>query len=208
MIPRGTQAWREAHRGKISASDAQSLLARVGSKRRAQLIERVALNVLDDEGLETEEFPEPWAEQHEIDLKEAAVGYRTWAAQQENAVPLSEGGLIEHPVFPWLVASPHLLAGDDGCVLLRPRQTLKRYHEQRGKLSRAYRARVQLTLFVCAPRKWCSVADYYSGGGLVPDRIHVCRVELENEWFQEHVVPQLAELWQSIRAASVTRTPC
>jgi hypothetical protein len=200
VIPRGTQEWREAHRGKVSASDAGAILARVGSKRRAQLVERLALNVLDGEGLETEEFPEPWQEQHEADLREAAAGFRLWFEQSNDGhLTVIDGGLFEHPVFPGLVASPHLLLGDAGCVLLRPRHTLKSYHEHRGKLSRAYRARVQLTLFVCR-RQWCTVADFWGGRGLVPDRIHAQRVELENEWFQEHVVPALVALWQSLRA--------
>lgn len=206
MIPRGTQAWREAHRGKISASDAGALLAREGTKRRAQLVERVALNVLDGEGLETEEFPEPWVEQHERDLKEAAVGYRKWAQTQSPQPVVREGGLIEHRAFTWLVASPHLLLDDDGCALLRPHRTLSAYHDARGRLLRAYRARVQLTLFVCS-RSWCHVADFWSGAGLVGDRIHVQRVELENEWLQEHVFPHLVALWRSIREMSPARPP-
>lgn len=200
MIPRGTQEWREAHRGKVSAADAAAVLARTGSKRRSQLIERLARNVLDGEGTETEEFPEPWTERHEQDLKAAAVGFRKWWTGDEVA----DGGLIEHPAFPWLVASPHLLLGDDGCVLLRPRLTLRAYHEQRGKLSRAYRARVQLTLFV-AKRKWCMVADFWSGAGIVTDRLNAMRVELEGEWLQEHVFPRLVSLWASVRTASDTR---
>lgn len=208
MIPRATAEWRRAHRGKLSASDAKALLARVGSKRRAELVERVSLNVLDGEGLETEEFPEPWAERHELDLKEAAAGYRTWAeTAQEGAGAVADGGLFEHPAFPWLVASPHLLVGAEGCVLLRPRHTLRAYHAERGKLSRAWRARAQLTLFVCR-RRWCEVADFHSGGGRWPDRIHVQRVELENEWLQEHVFPPLVAVWQDVSAASASRPPC
>jgi hypothetical protein len=194
MIERGTQQWREAHRGVITPSDAPAFLARVGTKARARLVDRLVLDV-EGHGLHTDEFPEPWAERHEQDLIAALAAFKR-ARPSDRVVA---GGLVVHPAFSWLAASPHALVNDDGTAWLRYRSTLRSLFARRGFLTIANRARVQLELFVTG-RAWCDVVDYWNGGGLVPDKLDVFRVERDNEWLQERVFPPLVALWRDVTA--------
>ena len=97
---RGTQEWREAHRGKVSASDIPALLSSKHSQRYQQLLERL---VLDESGPNhTDEYPEPWQEKHERDLKIALASY-----SKEVGREYVSPGLFQCASIPVLVASPH-----------------------------------------------------------------------------------------------------
>jgi hypothetical protein len=195
---RGDEAWRRAHRGKITPSDAAAFLARPGTRRRRALVERL---VLDVEGVEqhTDEHPDPWAEQHEVDVRVAIAAYR-----RETGASVVTPGMIGSDVLTWLACSPHGL-GDGGVVHTRTRRTARVFHVERGKMRLADRVRAQLTAWIC-DAAWCDVVDVWVPGYGLPDRQCIVREIASHEWVSENVLPQLTTVWRDVAASLQARS--
>lgn len=188
---RGTEEWRREHRCRVSASDVDAALARRGTKKYGELVDRLARN-FDGFGDETEEYPDPWHERHEEELRAALAAYRLETAEEVRQV-----GLVLHDELTWLAASPHGLVGDRGAVLFRIRHSLKVFHRERLALRPRDEARAQVTMFVC-DLAWVDVVDYWDGRGEVPDRISPRRVDRDHAWFSAKVLPRLVTLWGDV----------
>lgn len=205
LVPeRGTPAWRAAHRGHITASDAAGFLARPGTKRYAEVVNRLTLD-FEGHGLHTDEHPDKWVEKHEEDLRVALSNYRK-VTGRDVEVP----GFVTHDKYTWCGCSPHGLIGSAGMLHFRIRESLRTWYS-RTELSRADRARVQLMMFVCE-RQWCDVVDYWSGNGMVPDRMREQRVQFDHGWLLATVFPRLVGLWDAVRSnlrqrAAIEETP-
>lgn len=194
LVPeRGTEAWRAAHRGHICASDAAGILASPGTDRYNELVRRLVLD-FEGHGLHTDEHPEPWAERHEDDLRGAVASYRRKTGRDVE-VP----GFVTHDQHTWLGCSPHGLIGSSGMLHFRVRESLRTWHN-RAEVTRADRARVQLSMFICG-RTWCDVIDYWNGGGVVADRMREQRVEFDHLWLLSAVIPRVRSLWNSVRSS-------
>lgn len=189
-MKRGTQEWREAHSRRLSASDIGSALARRGTKRYASLVERLVLDFEIGADHRTE-HPDPWAEQHAIDLVAALAIYR-----KASRADIVEPGLLACESLPWLIATPHALVGDDGCLWLRTHRTMRGLHGR--KFTTRDRARSEITMFVCG-RSWIDVADTYDGRGEWQDRIEIKRHPFNYDWLSDNVLPRLVTLWGDVR---------
>lgn len=193
---RGTEEWRRAHRCRVSASDVDAAMARRGSKKYAALVDRLVRN-FDGFGDPEEEYPDPWHEQHEAELRTALAAYR-----RETEVDVTEVGLVVHDGLSWLAASPHGLVGDRGAVQFRVRHRLRGFGAK--PLSRRDRARAQVTMFVC-DLAWVDVVDYWDGRGDLPDKLAHRTVERDHGWFSDEVLPRLVTLWGDVSATRRAR---
>lgn len=188
---RGTPLWRELHHRRVSASDAEALLARRDSKRYRSLVERL---VLDFEVPDHRtEHPDPWHETHEERLRAGLAEYRRRTRQSVLAT-----GLCAADTMPWLCASPHGLIGHRGCVHIRPRRSMRSFHSAQGEVSERERARLELVMFVC-DREWIDVVDYWDGEGRVPDLFNRKRMTHSFDWLGDNVLPRLITLWQDVK---------
>lgn len=188
---RDTPAWRQAHRGKVSASDARAIMAADGTKLRRALVERI---VLDREGVDqhTDEHPDPWRDAHEASLRCALGAYRAQVGQIDPA-PLCASSELT-----WLLAAGHGVV-DGGLVLFRCRETLHAYSARAGRMDRATRVRTQLTAFVCEVAR-IDVVDFLDGLGRIEDRLAVTRVWADRPWLEATVWPRLVSLWGAVSA--------
>lgn len=197
---RGTPEWRQAHRCKVSASDMRALLARRTSKRYGALVERL---VYDFEGIgqHTDEHPDPWAEQHELDLTAGVARYAR--AIGPDGFKVQRIGLCQDATFSWLVASPHALVDNYGCLQLRIRKRARSWHEKHAAIADAELARAQVTMRVCG-REWCDLVDVWDAGdGL--GKISRRRLHFDAKFFLEKVVPACVRFWQDVGAARAER---
>jgi hypothetical protein len=191
---RGTPGWREAHRRRLCASDMPALFTRRGCKTYTALVDRLVLD-FEGVGLHTDEHPDPWHEQHEIDLVAGVARY----GRCLGTSTITRVGFVQDDLFTWLGASPHALVDEDGCVLVRCRRTAKSWHENHAEISTPEIARAQVTMRVCG-RDWCDVVDVWDpGDGL--GRISRRRVPYSQRFFLEDVVPKCVLLWQAVAAA-------
>lgn len=167
-------------------------IARRGSKRYNSLIDRL---VLDFESIEqhTDEHPDPWHEQHETDLASAILTY-----EKKSGFIVDTVGLVEHDMISWLAASPHGLVGDDGCIHIRVRTSLRSLKAGRDKMTRAEQARYQATMFVCE-REWIDVVDWLDGGTLVPDAAQRQRLTFDYRWFSDTVMANIVFVWRDVQ---------
>lgn len=193
---RGTPEWRAAHRCRVGASDVPAILAGRGRKVYQKLVDRL---VLDFEGVENHvvEHPDSWHEEHEDEIKFAVSRYGNLTGETLERV-----GCVQHPKMTWLVASPHALVGETGCVHVRTRAHLRTWRERHTELSRVEFARVQTVMCVCE-RAWCDVVDYWHGGDV--ERIARQRVDVDAKFFTEDVLPRAAVLWQDVASRRAER---
>lgn len=187
---RGTEAWRAAHRRRVCASDAVAFMARVGTKRRHELIERLVLDI-EGIGQHTDETPDPWAEQHETDVAVAVAAYR-----RATATDVARAGMIASQHLTWLVCTPHGLT-PEGVVWTRTKRTLRSYTAKRGVLTRVDRVRALLMAWICE-RDWCDVVDVWVPGLGLDDRLCITRELASHAWVSENVMPPLVSLWRDV----------
>ncbi len=192
LVPeRGTEMWRAAHRSHICASDSKLFMARPGTKAYTSLVNRLVLD-FEGHGLHTDETPDPWEEQHEIDLIAALAHYRR--STQRSVITT---GFVTHSKFTWLGASPHGFLGSRGLLHFRIRKSLRAWHAHPAP-NRSELARLQLSMAIC-DRNWCELVDYWSGEGRVPDRMTSRRIEFDHTWLLTNAFPRLVALWDQIR---------
>ncbi len=188
-LERDTPEWRRAHRACVSASDSRAIMADDGTRARRELIERI---VLDREGIDRheDEQPDPWRDAHEASLRSALAAYRRAIGPIEPAPLCCAQGST------WLLAAAHGVTAS-GMVLFRCRATLRSYSIRSGRVERAWRARAQLTAFVCEVGR-VDVVDFLDGQGRIQDRLNVHRIYADKPWLEAAVFPRLVALWGSV----------
>ncbi len=186
---RGTPEWRAAHRCKISASDAGAFMAAAGTKARQALIDRL---LLDFQGIDDhrDDHPDPWMEQHEVELKAAVEAYG-----KSRRVPVRTPGLIGSDTLSWLVCSPHGLT-ESAVIMTRTRRTMQAWAEGRWRFSRAERVKAQLTAWICG-LPFVRVVDVCFYGTRV--RLHVHEEHTSFEWLSATALVKLVSVWNDLQ---------
>ena len=169
----GTDEWRQARCGWVTASRMSDMLAQIKSGgygatrdryRMEKIVERLT-NEPQDNGFTSV------AMQKGIDTEpEARAAYAFM-----NDSKVEECGFIPHPTIPWLGCSPDGLINDDGVLEIKCPEGPQhwrtiRYDEIKGE----YQWQIQ-TALACCQRKW---ADFVSYNPVFPTnrRLKVIRV--------------------------------
>ncbi len=195
----GTQEWRDARRGKITASAARLAIGRPGTKGRADYILKL---VHDWEGvpdLEDEETP-PWF----LDGKYFESWARGWYSWQFDAV-VKETGFIVHDDYSWLGCSPDGLIGDDGMLEVKFRKSLRTFHEHASiGVNKPVMAQVQTQLFVC-DRRWCDYVNYWRSDDHELEKGRCKRIDRDQPYIDNVLLPAFVKIWTEAQALLLSR---
>jgi hypothetical protein len=169
-----------------------AVLARRGTRKYSELIERLVLD-FEGHGLHTDEHPDPWAEQHEVELAAAVASFRALTGRRVDLV-----GYCEDDALTWLGCTPHALVDADAVLYARCRQHLRTLRERAAQISTAEHARVQVLLHVTG-RAHCHVFDFWDShsGGLY-DQTHVQMVLRDREYFDAVILPRCTQVWADV----------
>ena len=177
----GSAEWLAARAGKISASRAADLMAKLKSGKPAQsrenLLWQLAIERLT--GKKSETFQSAWMERGLLLEPEARQAY-----EDHELVSVEEVPIVFHPDYDFVSCSPDGLVGDDGLVELKcltaanhGKALLENQH------ARDYYAQAQMQMWVCG-RAWCDLTAFH------PDypehlRLAICRVHREDDFIAE-----------------------
>jgi putative phage-type endonuclease len=179
-MEQGTEEWRRARCGKVTASRVSDVLAKVKSGPSASrknymaelLIER--LTGVPNEGFFSKEMD--WGKKHEAAAREL-YEFRTGNL-------IDTVGMIDHPLIPMAGASPDGIIGADGLGEFKCPNTATHLETILGKsIPKDYADQMQWQM-ACTGRRWC---DFVSYDPRMPEemRLHIQRVERDEAKIRE-----------------------
>lgn len=172
----GDDMWEYARKGRVTASSIGHVLAGHGTKSRFEY--RMQL-CLDLEGVEDFRDSAHWFEDGRR-FEGHARGWYEW-----NVAPVTETGFVLHDEYNWLGASPDGLVGDDGCIEIKYRKTLKTFHDSNIKpIPRLYESQMQTQMWVMG-RAWCDYVNYWRSDEHGKEQAHVRRIERDDGRIRE-----------------------
>lgn len=192
----GTDEWEVARKGRITASSIAHVLAGRGTKSRYEY--RMQL-CMDLEGIEDFRDSASWFEDGRR-YEGHARGWYNW-----NVAEVQEVGFVLHDDYNWLGASPDGLVGNDGCIEIKYRKTLKTFHDSNIKnVPRGYLSQMQTQMWVC-DRQWCDYVNYWRDEGTQKEQAHVRRIYRDNGRIRELEEAALI-FWGEVLKLYQTRT--
>jgi len=163
----GTDEWELARKGRITASSIGHVLAGKGTKSRFDYIMQLCLDL---EGIEDFRDSAHWFEAGRM-YEGHARGWYDW-----NVAKVKETGFVLHDEYNFIGASPDGLVGDDGCIEIKYRKTLKTFHESQIKpIGRLYESQVHTEMWICN-RSWCDYVNYWRDDKFDKEQAHVRRI--------------------------------
>ena len=172
----GDDRWEVARKGRVSASAIGNVLAGHGTKSRYEY--RLQL-CMDLEGVEDFRDSAIWFEDGRR-YEGHARGWYDW-----NVAECKETGFVLHDEYNWLGASPDGLVGEDGCIEIKFRKSLRTYHDSNIKnVPRAYYSQMQTVMWVCN-RQWCDYVNYWRDDSSQKEQAHVRRIERDDGRIRE-----------------------
>lgn len=166
MMQQGTQEWREARLGKVTASRVADVVARTksgwGASRDNYMAELVAERLT---GVAYEGFTSA-AMQWGTDTEP----YARDAYQFYQGVSVEEVGFVQHPSINMAGASPDGLVGDDGLVEIKcPNTSTHISTLRRRNVPEKYATQMQWQM-ACTGRQWC---DFVSFDPRMPEELRL-----------------------------------
>lgn len=192
MIVQGTEAWRQARLGRVTASRIADVVAKTKSGWGAMRFNYMADLIAERLTGEAVEGFKSAAMQRGTDTEpQARAEYEFF-----RDVEVIEAGFVEHPTIAMAGASPDGFVGDDGLIELKCPLTKTHIDTLLGSsLDGTYVKQIQWQL-ACTGRAWC---DFVSFDPRMPEdlRLFVRRVPRDAEMIVEleaAVVEFLAEV--------------
>ena len=198
VLEQGSDAWKQARLGRVTASRVSDVIAKTnsgwGAGRKNYLAELIAERLT---GVAAEGFTNAamkWGTDTEPLARAAYEFFRDSEVEQV--------GFIEHPTIPMSGASPDGYVGADGMVEIKAPNTATHIDTLLGQtIPDKYMVQMQWQM-ACAGRAWC---DWVSFDPRLPEnlRLFVRRVERDNARIAElgdAIVGFLGELDQTIDA--------
>jgi len=192
MIVQGSDEWRAARLGKVTASRISDVTARIkngwGASRANYMAELLVERLT---GMPTEGYTNSamqWGNEQE------PVARSTYEFMRDCAVELAE--FVDHPKISMSGASPDGLIGGDGLIEIKCPQTATHIETLQGAaVPGKYIAQIQWQL-ACTGRAWC---DWVSFDPRMPAnmQLFVQRIERDDKLIAEledHVRTFIAEL--------------
>lgn len=177
-LEQGSEEWRLARLGYVSASSIGQVMAKGAGKTRQAYLEKVVAERLTQElGDGFTNASMEWGVQNEA---HARATYEVM-----NSVFVDKTGFWKHPTIQWLGASPDGLVGDDGLIEIKcPNTTTHIAYIKDGKCPAEYYKQIQCQLWVTG-RKWCDFISYDPRVKKTNLQIFICRVERDEELIAE-----------------------
>lgn len=179
-LVQGTEEWRAARAGKITASRFADVMAKIKTGEAATrrdyrwelLTER--LTGLPCEGYSNRAME--WGTQHEAEAREA---YET-----ETGNLVQQAGFILHPDHPTVGCSPDGLVGDDGGQEIKcPFSSVVHVQTLKGGMPSEHKAQVQGTMWITGRKYW----DFVSYDPRMPEhlRLYIERIARNDAYIEE-----------------------
>lgn len=163
----GTDEWELARKGRITASSIGKVLAGSGTKSRYDYKYQLCMDL---EGIEDFQDSAHWFEAGRM-YEDHARGWYDW-----NVTEVTQTGFVLHDEYNWLGASPDGLIGDDGCIEIKFRKSLKTFHDSNIKpIPRLYESQMHTEMWVCN-RQWCDYVNYWRSDEHEKEQAHVRRI--------------------------------
>lgn len=152
-VEQGSDEWRLAKLGYVSASGISALMAKGAGKTRQAYLEKIVAERLTQEigqgfttaSMEHGTNTEPYARM------EYEVSCETF---------VTKTGFHKHPTIQWLGVSPDGLVGEDGLVEIKcPNTTTHLAYIKDNKCPSEYYKQIQCQLWVTG-REWCDFISY------------------------------------------------
>jgi putative phage-type endonuclease len=152
-VEQGSDEWRLAKLGHVSASGISALMAKGAGKTRQSYLEKIVAERLTQEigegftsaSMEHGTNTEPYARM------EYEVSCETF---------VTKTGFHKHPTIKWLGVSPDGLVAEDGLVEIKcPNTSTHLGYIKEGKCPAEYYKQIQCQLWVTG-RKWCDFVSF------------------------------------------------
>ena len=174
-LPQGSDAWKAARAGLVTASRMCDVLAKIktgeaAARRdyRSQLVAEILTGVPQDDGYMNAEMQ--WGVENE---PFARAAYEVVTEQLVDQI-----GLVLHPSIERAAASPDGLVGADGVLEIKcPKTATHLQYLMDGVMPAKYEPQVMWQL-ACTGRVW---ADFVSFDPRLPEKMRLFRVRLERD---------------------------
>ena len=174
-LPQGSDAWKSARAGLVTASRMCDVLAKIktgeaAARRdyRSQLVAEILTGVPQDDGYMNAEMQ--WGVENE---PFARAAYEVATEQLVDQI-----GLVLHPSIERAAASPDGLVGADGVLEIKcPKTATHLQYLMDGVMPAKYEPQVMWQL-ACTGRAW---ADFISFDPRLPEKMRLFRVRLERD---------------------------
>lgn len=188
-----TQAWFDAKRGRVSASDARYCLAGKNTKGRRLYVMKIC-DDLDGVPDFDDHDVKPWFV-NGVYYESFARGWYSF----KKDVDVIETGFVVHDEYDWLGCSPDGLVGEDGMVEIKYRTYLHTFeeHAQTGKLT-GIMPQLQTQMFV-TDRKWNDYVNYWRADEQELEKGHIQRVYRDDAYIQNTLLPGFLSLWRDVQ---------
>lgn len=200
-LQQGSDAWKSARCGKVTASRVADVVARTksgyGASRANYMAELIAERLT---GVPAEGFTNAamvWGTEKEPQARLAYAFFRD--------VEVEQVGLVQHPMISMSAASPDGLVDDDGLVEIKCPGTATHIETLLGaQIPQKYITQMQWQM-ACTGRQWC---DFCSYDPRLPEsmRTHIVRVPKDApliETLERDVALFLAELAEKVSQLSI-----
>jgi putative phage-type endonuclease len=152
-VEQGSDEWRKARLGYVSASSVSAVMAKGAGKTRQSYLEKIVAERLTREiGEGYSNASMEWGTQTEPQARMAyEVSCETF---------VTKTGFHKHPSIEWLGVSPDGLVGEDGLVEIKcPNTSTHLGYIKEGKCPSEYYKQIQCQLWVTG-RKWCDFVSF------------------------------------------------
>ena len=177
-VEQGSDEWRKARLGHVSASSIAAVMAKGAGKTRQSYLEKIVAERLTQEI--GEGFSNSSMEWGTATEPQARMAYEVLC---ETFV--TKTGFHKHPTIEWLGVSPDGLVDDDGLVEIKcPNTTTHIAYIKDGKCPAEYYKQIQCQLWVTG-RKYCDFISYDPRIKNEALRLFVVRVARDEELITE-----------------------
>jgi putative phage-type endonuclease len=194
-LEQGSDEWRKARLGHVSASSIANVMAKGAGKTRQSYLEKIVAERL------TQELGEGFTNASmEWGVENEAIARATYEVM--TGVFVEKTGFWKHPTIEWLGASPDGLVADDGLIEIKcPNTTTHLAYIKDGKCPAEYYKQIQCQLWITG-RKWCDFISYDPRLKKESLRIFIFRVERDEvliAQMEQEVIAFLADVESYIK---------
>lgn len=183
-VVQGTDEWKQARAGLITASRVGDMLAKTKSgpaasrkNYAAELIVERMTGTPQERGFVSAEMR--WGTEHEPDARSMYEWHRDVSVEQV--------GFVIHDELDYCGASPDGLIGTTGAVEIKCPNTAQHLALlEGGKIDSKYVAQMQWVMFVTG-RQWCDYVSYDPRIELPELVLYIQRVKRDENWIEEAV---------------------
>jgi putative phage-type endonuclease len=157
LLEQGSDEWKAARIGHVSASNAAAVMSKTkegkeSSTRKAYKIKLVAERLTGQAQETYKNAAMEWGNEQEP--------YARMAYEAMQNVFVEKTGFWKHPNKKWIGVSPDGLVGDDGLIEIKcPNTTTHLEYIWDGVVPTEYRKQIQMQLWVTG-RQWCDFVSY------------------------------------------------